>query len=239
MDNRILKFEGEYLNGEINGTGKEYNEKGYLIYEGEYLNGERFGKGKEYYDNGIIKYEGDIYSNEMQGKGKLYNNKGELIFEGEFYENKKMNGHGKEYLNQDNDDENTDNNNLIKIYEGEYHNGKKNGKGKIFNAKGQIFSEGIFLNDNLYEGIIKAYSEKGKLEKESEIKNEKLNGKVNISSNNSEFKGEYLNGLKWNGIIKEHNNYYSVEGEYKNFKLNLLGKLRERIEKVNFLKIYI
>jgi hypothetical protein len=45
--------------------------------------------------------------------------------------------------------------------------------------------------------------------------------------------------LKWNGIIKEHNNYYSVEGEYKNFKLNLLGKLRERIEKVNFLKIYI
>ena len=31
---------------------------GELIFEGEYLNGERNGKGKEYYDNGILKCEG-------------------------------------------------------------------------------------------------------------------------------------------------------------------------------------
>ena len=31
----ILKFEGEYLNGEKNGKGKEYNKDGNLIFEGE------------------------------------------------------------------------------------------------------------------------------------------------------------------------------------------------------------
>ena len=36
-----LIFEGEYLNGERNGKGKEYYYNGNLEFEGEYLNGER------------------------------------------------------------------------------------------------------------------------------------------------------------------------------------------------------
>ena len=35
-------FEGEYLNGERNGSGKEYTDDK-LIFEGEYMNGERNG----------------------------------------------------------------------------------------------------------------------------------------------------------------------------------------------------
>ena len=38
-----LLFEGEYLNGERNGKGKEYFD-GILLYEGEYLNGKRIKK---------------------------------------------------------------------------------------------------------------------------------------------------------------------------------------------------
>ena len=41
-----LIFEGEYLNGERNGKGKEYNYDGRLIFEGEYLNGKKTGKEK-------------------------------------------------------------------------------------------------------------------------------------------------------------------------------------------------
>ena len=37
----MLKYEGEYLYGEKNGKGKEFNDKGKLIFEGEYLNGEK------------------------------------------------------------------------------------------------------------------------------------------------------------------------------------------------------
>ena len=36
--NNRLMHEGEYLNGERNGKGKEYNNDGKLEYEGKYLN---------------------------------------------------------------------------------------------------------------------------------------------------------------------------------------------------------
>ena len=39
-------FAGQYKEGSIL-CGKEYNPDGYLILEGEYLNNERNGKGKE------------------------------------------------------------------------------------------------------------------------------------------------------------------------------------------------
>ena len=44
-DDKLL-FEGEYLNGERNGMGKEYDSDGKLEFEGEYLKGKRNGKGK-------------------------------------------------------------------------------------------------------------------------------------------------------------------------------------------------
>ena len=34
-------FEGEYLNNERNGKGKEYDEKGHILFEGEYLDDKR------------------------------------------------------------------------------------------------------------------------------------------------------------------------------------------------------
>ena len=46
-----LIFEGEYLNGLINGKGKEYYFTDKLKFEGEFVNGERNGKGKEYCNN--------------------------------------------------------------------------------------------------------------------------------------------------------------------------------------------
>ena len=54
-----LIFEGEYINGEKNGKGKEYNIYGKLYFEGEYLNDKRNGKGKEYNYKGILAFEGD------------------------------------------------------------------------------------------------------------------------------------------------------------------------------------
>ena len=41
IDGEYLKFEGELLNGERNGKGKEYDENGQLKFEGEYSYGER------------------------------------------------------------------------------------------------------------------------------------------------------------------------------------------------------
>ena len=44
-----LKFEGEYINDERNGEGKEFNLSGKLMFEGEFETGKKW-KGK------IIKY---------------------------------------------------------------------------------------------------------------------------------------------------------------------------------------
>ena len=63
-NNSILIYEGEYLKGLRNGSGKEYNNiNGQLIFEGEYLNDMRNGKGKEYDKNGKLIYEGEYLNN--------------------------------------------------------------------------------------------------------------------------------------------------------------------------------
>ena len=46
-NNNIIVYEGEYLNGEKNGKGKEYDFFTNLEFEGEYLNDQKNGKGKE------------------------------------------------------------------------------------------------------------------------------------------------------------------------------------------------
>ena len=58
------------MNGERNNHGREYYYDGQLRLEGEYLNGERNGKGKEYYDGKLI-FEGKYLNGEKwNGKGK-------------------------------------------------------------------------------------------------------------------------------------------------------------------------
>ena len=85
-----LIFEGEYLNGERNGKGKEYDEDGKLRFEGEYLNDKEW-IGTGYDNDGNIIYE---LNNNINGKGKEYYYDGKLEFEGE-YLNGKRNGKGK------------------------------------------------------------------------------------------------------------------------------------------------
>ena len=47
LETNNLIFKGEYLNGERNGKGKEYNDHGELEFVGEFLNGKRW-NAKEY-----------------------------------------------------------------------------------------------------------------------------------------------------------------------------------------------
>ena len=79
-------FEGEYLNCERNGKGKEYDYDSTLIFEGEYSNDKKNGKGKEYNENGKLEFEGE-YLNNFKIKGKYYINE-KLEYEGEYLYNK-------------------------------------------------------------------------------------------------------------------------------------------------------
>ena len=73
-----MEYEGEYLNEEKNGKGKEDDKtNGKLIYEGEYLNGKRNGFGREYSYFGELLYEGEYL------EGKKWN--GNIIFLENYY----------------------------------------------------------------------------------------------------------------------------------------------------------
>ena len=131
-----MKFEGEYINGEKTGKGKEYYFKS-LIFEGEFLNGKRW-NGKKYDLSRNIAYE------IKNGMGFIKNHK----FEGEY-----MNGeliYVKKY-NWINDLQ----------YECEYLNGKRNGKGKEYDYNGKLIFEGEYYNDHKFKG--REYFKNGKL----------------------------------------------------------------------------
>ena len=135
---KFEEFEGEYINGERNGKGKEYwNDE--LIYEGEYLNGQRNGKGKEYWINFYeLKFEGEyLYNYKIKGKYYIH---GKLEFEGEFRYNYKWNGKGYDETG-----------NIIY----ELING--NGKVKEYQDNGELIFEGEYLNGKRWNGKRKKY----------------------------------------------------------------------------------
>ena len=100
-------FEGEYLNGEMIGKGKEYYEDGELHFEYEYKNGKilywieynikkeiinEFKKGngylKEYYENGNLKLEGEYLNYKRNGIFKEYDKTGKLLYVKEYISGK-------------------------------------------------------------------------------------------------------------------------------------------------------
>ena len=110
-------------------------------------------------------------------------------------------------------------NNML-IYEGEYSNGIKNGKGKIYHF-GKLKFEGIF--DEQINGKGKEYNEDGELIYEGESLKEERNGKGKEYNYHGELKfdGDFLNG-KRNGKGKEYNydGKLIFDGDFLNGKRN-------------------
>ena len=142
------------MNGKRNGKGKEYY-NGELILEGEFLNGKYNGKIKKYESNKpkyveMIPNEDEFvtigYSTERNDEKTKKGESDKFIIEEEYLEGKKWEykayneedgqerGKGKEYYW---------NNELI--YEGEYLNRKRHGKGKEYRL-GKLIFEGEYIN---------------------------------------------------------------------------------------------
>ena len=141
--NGKLKYEGEYLfnnkwngkfydydgniiieynNGKGNGT-IEINDKKMTLFKDKVLEEEKIcdeiSKGKEYDIDGRLLFVGEFLNKEKwKGKIKEYY-KDEVVFEGELLDGNIYSGKGKNYNSEG-----------IKIFEGEYINGKINGYAK-------------------------------------------------------------------------------------------------------------
>ena len=133
------------------------------------------------------------------------------------------NGIGKEY----------DGYNDTLIFEGEYSNRERNGKGKEYYYNGNLIFEGEYLNgkrngkgkeyDHLYE----------KLEFEGEFLNGKRNGKgkeYNLFTGKLRFEGEYLNDKEWIGTRYDKDGKIIYE---LNNNINGKGKEYDKYGKVN------
>ena len=201
-----LEYEGDYLNGKRNGKGKEYDYRGNLKFEGEYLNGKRSGKGKKYYVSGDLQFEGE-YCYGHKWIGKLYGN---IISEIK---------NGKGYIN------NYFNHFYNFIFDGEYLNGKKNGKGKEYYMDKLKF-EGNYINGKR-NGKGKEYDNEEKLRFEGiYLYNHKIKGKEFIQEK-LEYEGEYLFDRKWNG------KGFNEKGDIIYELINGNGKVKEYDNRVN------
>ena len=262
-NNGLIKFDGEYLYGKKwngngydinhdkiyelkNGNGliKEYSMNGNLILKGQYKNGELNGKIKEYYYDETLKFEGEYMKGIRSGFGKEYNRCGKLSFEGEYCYGKKWNGKGFDEFNNI-IYEIKNGNGLIKetyfgkiTFEGEYINGERNGKGKIYENNKLVF-EGDFLNGKR-NGKAKLFDKKGKLKFDGlYLYDYKINGKEFIKGK-LEFEGDYLFDKKWNGKGYDNNGnlIYELNNGNGNVKLyDYKGELFFEGEYINGKKV--
>ena len=107
------------------------------------------------------------------------------------------------------------------IFEGEYKNGKKYGQGKEYDENGQLLFEGEYLYGEK-NGKGKEYDENGKIKFVGDYLNGKRNGRAKEYYNGDlSFEGEYLNGKRWNGKFKEYydNGDLKISAEYLDGKI--------------------
>ena len=236
----ILIYEGEFLNGLFHGKGKEYiylkDKKNHILFEGE------FNKGKK--SNGIsynpFTGEKTILKN---GTGKVFEstNPNCDLFE-VFYSEGKEKGLVKEYIRDPLSLE-------FKLqYEGNYTNGKRNGKGKFFyydkERKKNEVETVFFDNERNGKAIINKNKvceyKKGKIWNCEEFgikegKKDKIKIKINKNSLNRElfYEGELFNGnLTGKGILRC--DFQGIGSFYKIFEGKFLdGKAHGKSEKNN------
>ena len=229
--NGSLLFEGNYLRGLKNGEGKEYlHDK--LKFGGNYRNGMRNGYGKEYFDNLKIQFEGE-YINGKRWNGKVYDFNGNEEFELMFGEIKqkydiiKIENYNIIFWLDSNykhvcisgtingSFKNIDNRMFKEynygelIFEGEFINKERNGKGKEYFLDELIY-EGEYMDGKRY-GFGKEYYINNRIKYEGEFKNGNFDGKGKEYDffGRLIFEGEYINNKRWNGISYIYNNNFS------------------------------
>ena len=240
--NGNLKFEGNYLNGQRNGKGKEYYKNGRVKFYGEYIDGRRHGSGIKYHYNGDLMFKGEYEYNNRK-KGTEYLN-GRVEYEGEYRFEKKWNGKGYdrygrimyELKNGEGTVKEYDNYTGFLIFNGEYLNGKKSGKGKEYKNTHLIF-KGEYLDgkrngkgcefEKSYLKFIGEYVDGVRNGKGKEFYTiYKVNSPESLSilDENDEgiigikFDGEFLNGDKWKGKLYYPNGNLEFEGEFSHGK---------------------
>ena len=174
-------YEGEWVNGIIEGYGTFYSKKENYIYIGQFENFKFNGKGKIIYDNKST-YEGNFVSGYKEGNGQLIFEDGSYYI-GNFHKNN-YNGNGIFKWNDG------------RIYSGEWKNNNIEGEGK-FNWSDNVYYKGEYKN-NAREGK-GTYYFGGKDNFKGIWKNSLPHGEGVLTYKNMKLEGEFRFGK----LIKE------------------------------------
>ncbi|XP_072036503.1 uncharacterized protein [Amphiura filiformis] len=128
-------YEGEFINGEIEGHGFRKWATSGNTYSGQFLNGELNGHGVMTYGDGSV-YEGEFQNNRKQGRGVIKDSTG-AVYEGSFHNNMK---HGEGSMTYSNGDR----------YVGDWIQDKRQGSGELTSLDGTVY-DGQWRND-LFNG---------------------------------------------------------------------------------------
>ncbi|KAL5021284.1 hypothetical protein ScPMuIL_000439 [Solemya velum] len=127
-------YEGQFVNGEIQGYGYRYYAVSHCKYSGQFYRGEANGKGKMCYRDGSL-YEGDWKENKKEGIGTMKYRDSQL-FQGAYHQNRRHGMGTMVYVNGDK-------------YHGDWINDRRQGHGTLQMHDGTVY-EGQFLNDLIH-----------------------------------------------------------------------------------------
>ncbi|XP_059808153.1 MORN repeat-containing protein 1-like isoform X1 [Hypanus sabinus] len=146
-------YEGEFVNGEIEGNGFRYWASSGNEYCGQFSQGEVHGHGVMKYSDGAL-YEGEFYYGFRAGHGVL-TDKGGQIYQGSFHNHMK---HGEGEMFYKNGDhyqgdwvlDQHQGHGVMQsadgsLYEGQWRNGLFNGQGSIIHCSGVVY-DGMWIN---------------------------------------------------------------------------------------------
>ncbi|KAK3765840.1 hypothetical protein RRG08_026307 [Elysia crispata] len=88
FENSFFRYEGEWMKGKKHGHGKLLMKDG-TYYEGQFINGEINGNGYKFFASSKAKYTGQFLNGEMHGHGIMTYHNGN-VYEGQWYKNKKQ-----------------------------------------------------------------------------------------------------------------------------------------------------
>ena len=188
-ENRLKIYQGEYMivdNNDVirNGEGDLFDNKEMIEYSGRWKMNKREGRGL-YYKDGSLRYDGEWRNDKPNGRGQYLNNDGDVIFEGNWKNGYFDMGKGVWlYYEDGNKCGLYENGN--KKYEGEFKDGKPNGRGVMFDENGSKQYEGEWKDGMLeikkgvwfeYESdMICILYDNGKVRYRGEWKDDKSNG---------------------------------------------------------------
>ena len=178
------RYEGGFVKGLREGSGKLYGMNGGLIYQGQFKANRRHGSGKAFHENGKMAFDGNWNNNQKTGPGDLFDENGVLIFQGSFVEDLPE-GSCKEFRKDGS-----------MLFKGIYLQGRRHGSGRIYYTDGTIQFDGEFI-EGYQQGQGKEFREDGSILYDGFWLRGRREGKGKLFSNRGvvRFEGDFLKGL--------------------------------------------